>query len=148
FRFRRDPSRNNEYVCWCGSLYTSYYTLSTHISRRCTDISEKATEISTTKEVCDDKNLPINFWPAEVFAQIQDQDDQEEGMPIDVNEFNQDEENIDDEPRNLGVIVADDASGSGDDDDLMAKEQELKIAIQELSQELNKVKELRNRHRK
>ncbi|KAG0017210.1 hypothetical protein BGZ81_010849 [Podila clonocystis] len=158
FRFKRDPSQQNECVCWCGKFISSYESLSIHIfgfqresrtQRPCGDIADKATEISTTKDVCDDDKLPINYWPAEVFAQLQHQDDQEQGMSIDVDKSSQDEEYIDDESLNQVVNVDNDVSDSSEDDDcLKSKEQVINIAIQELMQELNEVKEKRNRKRK
>ncbi|KAF9309239.1 hypothetical protein BG003_010002 [Podila horticola] len=158
FRFKRDPSQHNECVCWCGKLISSYESLSIHIfgfqresrtQRPCGDIADKATKISSTKEVCGDDKLPINYWPAEVFAQLQHQDDQDEGMSINVDMSNQDEEHMDDESLNQAANVDNDVGGINEDEDyLNAKEHELHITIQKLSQELKKVQELRNRNRK
>ncbi|KAF9275736.1 hypothetical protein BGZ74_003862, partial [Mortierella antarctica] len=133
FRFKRDPSQQNECVCWCGKLISSYESLSIHIfgfqresrtQRPCGDIVDKAIEISTTKDVCDDDKLPINYWPREVFAQLQHQDDQDQRMSNDVAKSNQDEEYIDDESLNQAVNVDNDVSDSNEDDDyLKSREQ-------------------------
>lgn len=70
-------------------------------------------------------------------------------MSIDVDNSNQDEEYIDDEFLNQAVNVDNDVSDSNEDDDcLKSKEQVINTRIQELMQELNKVKEKRNRNRK
>ncbi|KAG0345342.1 hypothetical protein BG005_001333 [Podila minutissima] len=132
FRFKRDPSQQNECVCWCGKLISSYESLSIHIfgfqsesrtQRPCGDIVDKAIEISTTKD--------------------------DQGMSNDVAKSNQDEEYINDESLNQAVNVDNDVSDSDEDDDyLKSQEQVISIAIQELTQKLNKVKEKRNRNRK
>lgn len=73
FIFRRDPSQNNRYVCFCGKSLASTGTLTIHVKgftrptnhrNPCSIIGDKAISIAKTKEVLDDPEKPVNFHPA------------------------------------------------------------------------------------
>ncbi|KAG0042919.1 hypothetical protein BGZ89_006711, partial [Linnemannia elongata] len=74
FIFRRDPSRDNQYVCVCDALLSSTDSLKLHVlgSTRpsnnkgpCTEISAKAIEIAQTREIFHDEEKPINYEPVD-----------------------------------------------------------------------------------
>ena len=110
FSFRRDPSQHNEYICECGTLFSTYYSLKIHVlgSKRnenytqapCPTMSEKALELARTRAVCDDDIKPINYRPIELGG----------------HEY---VENILEEPRRFDDIVDEEAD---DDDEIVAKE--------------------------
>lgn len=156
FRFRRDPSQHSEYVCVCGKLLSSYEGLDIHVlgckrtsstQAPCWTISNKATEIATTKEICDDDKVSINYWPVELVPQSQDRDKQERGLENNIDELDHDEEIVTDEPNSRDVIVDEDAEGSDRSNDyqqiLHNNERALDIAILTLEQARNDIRKLR-----
>ncbi|KAG0376013.1 hypothetical protein BGX24_008383 [Mortierella sp. AD032] len=85
FRFRRDPSQFNEYVCVCKTSFSSYNSLENHVLRHkrgnysqtlCRFISDQATEVARTKVVCEEGEEPINYFPAS--ADVPHRDEQVE----------------------------------------------------------------------
>ncbi|KAF8932529.1 hypothetical protein BGZ47_011345 [Haplosporangium gracile] len=123
FVFRRDPSKENQYVCVCGRTCTSFYSLKTHIvgtkckaydpeSKRkthdpesepkeyirapCSRISDKAIEVARIKDVLDDDKKPINYYPVDSKPKVDDWQDQD-CMEDVVEEPNQFDDNVDQE---------------------------------------------------
>ena len=97
FLFRRDLSRSNLYVCVCDTLFTTRHNFKTHIfgsDRReypqppCQVISNKAIHVASTKEILNDNNKPINYFPVEFAltnSEMEDQQGMEQPMPIQQN---------------------------------------------------------------
>ena len=159
FLFRRDPLQHNEYVCVCGTLFSSYYSLKPHVlgSKRkkytqvpCPEFSDKAIEVARSKDVCFDDKKPINYYPSE-FIQPDDQDKQD-GMEIILDAPNQLDEIIDEETDNGDEIVDEDVGDSDENDDcleaLERKERTLNAAIQVLEQTRNDVRKQLRKARK
>ncbi|KAG0061975.1 hypothetical protein BGZ89_011018 [Linnemannia elongata] len=71
FKFKRDPSRDNKYVCVCSTTFPNPYSLRYHVegvpnkSRApCHLILAKAIEVVNENIVCDDETKPINYEPS------------------------------------------------------------------------------------
>lgn len=72
FFFQRDPSKYDQYVCVCGTLFSSFGSLQVHVqgSTRdykpqvpCAVIAAKAFDIARTKDIVDDNKRSINYKP-------------------------------------------------------------------------------------
>ncbi|KAF9117788.1 hypothetical protein BGX30_005154 [Mortierella sp. GBA39] len=72
FFFRRDPSKYNQYVCVCGTLFSSFGSLQVHVqgSTRdkkpqvpCAVSTAKAFDIARTKDIVDDNKRSISYKP-------------------------------------------------------------------------------------
>ncbi|KAG0345521.1 hypothetical protein BG005_001271 [Podila minutissima] len=71
FYFRRDPSRQNKYVCACGKDFPNRYSLRYHVYGRpsksqdpCRKIRDEAIDIVENNIICDDDTKPIGYRPA------------------------------------------------------------------------------------
>lgn len=111
FVFRRDPSQNNRYVCFCGKPLGSTGALAIHVKgstrpsnprNPCSTIGKKAESIAKTKEVFDDPEKPVNFHPAI--------------SNININMIESDDMDIDATPNNVYHNDDDDFGANNDDD--------------------------------
>ncbi|KAG0198067.1 hypothetical protein BGX33_012624 [Mortierella sp. NVP41] len=153
FRFRRDPSRNNEYVCVCPKTFSTHSSLELHVlggerksytQAPCRHISNDAIRIARDKDICEDDTKPINYCPSDVIIQRHEQ----EGMEVVVREPIQLEEIVDGQAEHVdGEPVhvdgeADNVDETNDDLEVLEmKERTLGEAIHVLEQTRNDVRE-------
>lgn len=152
FSFRRDPAQHNEYVCVCGTLFSSYESLSIHVlgykrtsytQAPCRVFSDRTIELAKTRDICKDDKLPINYRPADVIPPSHDRDEQDHNLeePNQLDEMDREEADNSDEDVN-----EEEENGVEKDDYqqvLERNERALDAAIQALEQARSDIRELR-----